>query len=54
MSDSLIDEKCAMCARSIVPCEECAGSGVVDGDECEVCNGAKIGCPVHHDDYKKR
>ncbi|GGN80541.1 MULTISPECIES: hypothetical protein [Nocardia] len=54
MSDSPVLEACVMCKRPIVPCEECDGTGAVAGEECEVCNGAKIGCPVHHDDYMKK
>lgn len=54
MTDAPLDETCEICARPIVPCEECAGRGVADGEECEVCNGARMGCPVHHDEHKKK
>lgn len=44
--------ECKKCSREIVECEECAGTGSVDGETCEVCDGAKDGCPVHHADWQ--
>nr|WP_079473837.1 oxygenase MpaB family protein [Mycobacteroides abscessus] len=45
------DAVCAKCARSLEDCDECSGSGIVEGDPCDVCHGAQRGCPVHHDDW---
>lgn len=39
---------CRICSREIVPCDECDGSGVAEGVECEVCEAVGKGCPVHH------
>jgi len=43
---------CAKCERTLTDCIDCAGSGVVDGDPCDVCHGAQRGCPVHHADWR--
>lgn len=45
---------CVKCSREIVPCEECRGEGMVDGEECEVCLGASEGCAVHHSEWQER
>lgn len=42
---------CKKCSREIVDCEECAGTGTVAGEVCEVCDGAMRGCPVHQADW---
>ncbi|MBB4852899.1 hypothetical protein HNP40_000265 [Mycobacteroides chelonae] len=45
------DGICATCERNLENCEECAATGLVDGDSCDVCNGAQRGCPVHHAEW---
>lgn len=43
---------CAKCERALEDCIECDGTGHVEGDLCDVCNGAQRGCPVHHADWR--
>ena len=45
---------CKKCGREIVDCEECQGMGLVDQSPCEVCEGAKRGCPIHHHDWTSK
>lgn len=45
------DAICAKCDRPLEDCDECAGTGQVDGDYCDVCVGTRRGCPVHHDEW---
>ncbi|WP_418002818.1 oxygenase MpaB family protein [Mycobacterium sp. PDNC021] len=42
---------CAKCERTLEDCEECGATGLVDGESCDVCNGAQRGCPVHHAEW---
>jgi hypothetical protein len=43
---------CRQCARAITVCDECDASGIVADETCEVCDGEKYGCPVHHAAWK--
>ncbi|MFW0788436.1 oxygenase MpaB family protein [Gordonia sp. CPCC 205333] len=44
---------CAKCERTLENCEECDAAGTVEGEPCDVCNGAQRGCPVHHADWRE-
>ncbi|QLY28672.1 DUF2236 domain-containing protein [Nocardia huaxiensis] len=42
---------CAKCARALQDCQECDGTGSTGDEPCDVCHGARRGCPVHHADW---
>jgi uncharacterized protein (DUF2236 family) len=50
--DATEADTCAKCKRNLEPCEECSGTGTVDGEHCDVCHGARFGCRVHHADWR--
>ncbi|MBL1076812.1 DUF2236 domain-containing protein [Nocardia sp. 2] len=43
---------CSKCQRGLRDCEECDGTGRAGGEPCDVCRGARRGCPVHHGDWR--
>lgn len=46
------NQTCAKCERAIVACQECDGTGNLDGETCDLCLGERSGCPVHHTDWR--
>ncbi|MGL6235904.1 MAG: oxygenase MpaB family protein [Segniliparus sp.] len=43
---------CAKCERQLEDCVECQATGLVEGEPCDVCDGAQKGCPVHHAQWR--
>ncbi|MBB4852880.1 uncharacterized protein (DUF2236 family) [Mycobacteroides chelonae] len=44
---------CAKCQRELEVCADCVGSGHVQDEVCDVCDGVGRGCRVHHNDWRE-
>jgi hypothetical protein len=47
-----LDAICAKCERNLEACEDCAGTGYVSDELCDVCDGIGRGCRVHHNNWR--
>ncbi|MDM1884323.1 Uncharacterized protein conserved in bacteria [Mycobacteroides abscessus subsp. abscessus] len=47
------DATCAKCQRGLEECEDCKGTGHVQEELCDVCDGVGRGCRVHHNNWRE-